>query len=60
MCQGKGQRGCTVVYDRGEQVIGPVQAGVDGEQEADQDLVGKHQRGLRHMEAVASKRRGRR
>ncbi len=34
-------------------------ARVDGEQEADEDLVRKHQRGLRHVEAVPGERRRR-
>jgi hypothetical protein len=43
----------TIVDDGGEEVVCAVHAGVDGEQEADQDLVRKHQRSLCHVEAVS-------
>ena len=39
----------------GGQVVRAVHARVDGEQEADEDLVGEHQHGLRHVEAVTRK-----
>jgi hypothetical protein len=41
-----------------EKVIGPVHASMDGEQKADQDLVGKHNHSLQHMKAVSSEGRG--
>lgn len=47
----------THVYERGEEVVGAVQARVDGEQKDLYDVVGKHQRRLRHVEAVPRKRR---
>jgi hypothetical protein len=36
----------------GPDVVRPVKANVDGEQEADQNLIRKHNRGFHHMEAV--------
>lgn len=50
-----GQQSRTNVNGGGGQVVRAVHARVDGEQEADEDFVGEHQRGLCHMEAVPCK-----
>ena len=44
--------------DSSEEMVKTVNADVDGEQEADEDLICKHDRCLHHMEAVACERRG--
>lgn len=44
----------TAVDERCKHVVEPVQADVDGEQEADEDLIGEHNDSLYHVEAVAS------
>ena len=41
--------------DRGEEMVHPVDANVDGEHEADNDLVCKYNGCLHHMEAVSCK-----
>lgn len=52
-CITKGGSARTIVDDGSEEVVRAVHAGVDGKQEADQDLVRKNNRGLRHVETVA-------
>ena len=43
----------TIVYHCREEVVDTVHPDVDGEQEAHQDLIGKHNPCLDHVEAVA-------
>jgi hypothetical protein len=49
----------TFVYEGGEEVVDAVEAHVHREQEAHQDLVGKHDDGLHDVEAVPRERRRR-
>lgn len=44
--------------DGSEEVVKTVNADMNGEQEADEDLICKHDCCLHHMEAVACERRG--